>query len=215
MKMVIHILVVLFGLLQGFSSADATELSSQNATSAKVLHRQKRIVYTYNSATGILAALSVPLIIPNRNIFFAYNFEMNYNMPTSSTDYTQGVLKRVESPDLNTKRDTGRRINESKPSANFTRKKIYRTIEVNLNRLGLNGKRCLFRAICETADNPLYEHNGILGDLIHILLTPSHSKDEKLPAEFYRAEKLGANHDCGKYHKHCPKSLLDIISVLI
>nr|XP_029718400.1 uncharacterized protein LOC109425561 [Aedes albopictus] len=140
---------------------------------------------------------------------------MNYNMPTSATDYTQGALKRVDTPEINTKRDSGRQMGENKPSASFTRKKIYRTIEMNLNRLGLNGKRCILRAICETADNPLYEHNGVLGDLIHILLTPSHSRDERLPDEFYRAEEKGVHHDCSKYRKHCPKSLLDVISVQI
>ncbi|XP_062558570.1 uncharacterized protein LOC134223438 [Armigeres subalbatus] len=217
MEMVFHIWLILLGLLQSVTgSAETAECATNNATVSKILHRQKRIVYTFNSATGILVAISVPLTIPERNIFVSYNFEMNYNMPTDSTDYTQGVLKRLESPDLNTPSNgAARQLIPKKRDAYFTRKKMYRTIENNLNRLGLNGKRCILRAICETADNPLHVHNGILGDLIHILLTPSHSKDEQLPTEFYRAEKLGLGHDCSKYRKHCPKSVLDMISVLI
>ncbi|XP_065079649.1 uncharacterized protein LOC135702507 [Ochlerotatus camptorhynchus] len=215
MWLAVHILIALLSLLQDCQTSKSVEHASQNATATKILHREKRIVYTYNSATGILAALSVPLIIPNRNIFVSYNFEMNYNMPSDATDYTQGVLKRVESPDIQTKRNSGRQLSEVKRTATYTRKKIYRSIEVNMKRLGFNGKRCILRAICEASDTPLCEHNGVLGDLIHILLTPSHSKDEHLPPEFYRAEKMGHKHDCSRYWRHCPKSLLDVISVLI
>ncbi|XP_055547243.1 uncharacterized protein LOC129731362 [Wyeomyia smithii] len=179
---------------------------------SRVLQREKRIVYTYNSATGILCALSIPLVIPGRNIFVSYNFEMNYNMPTDSTDYTQGALKRVDTPEIYT-----RALNEKtvrRRAATFTRKKAYRSIEIQLNKMGLNGKRCVLRAICEASDRPMYEHNGILGDLLQILLTPSHSEDESLPLEFYRAEQLGYQHDCSKYRRHCPRSILDMISVL-
>ncbi|XP_058824139.1 uncharacterized protein LOC131684907 [Topomyia yanbarensis] len=179
-----------------------------------ILHREKRIVYTFNSATGVLVALSIPLIIPGRNIFVSYNFEMNYNMPTDSTDYTQGALKRVDTPEINT-RDLKDQVQLVRRSATFTRKKAYRSLEIQLNKMGLNGKRCVLRAICEASDVPMYEHNGILGDLLQILLTPSHSANENLPAEFYRAEELGHKHDCSKYRRHCPKSILDVISVLL
>lgn len=108
-------------------------------------HRDKRLVFTFNSATGVLCALSIPLIVPGRNIFVSYNFEMNYNMPTDSTDYTQGVLKRVDTPEINsvegrgatagggngTGSEKGKTIRRS---ATFTRKKTYRTLEINLNK---------------------------------------------------------------------------------
>ncbi|XP_039449132.1 uncharacterized protein LOC120428220 [Culex pipiens pallens] len=189
-------------------------------------HRDKRLVFTFNSATGVLCALSIPLIVPGRNIFVSYNFEMNYNMPTDSTDYTQGVLKRVDTPEINSVEGRGATAaggNETgsekgktiRRSATFTRKKTYRTLEINLNRMGLNGKRCVLRAICEASDVPLNEFNGIVGDLLQIMLTPSHSADEQLPVEFYRAEEMGREHKCDKYRRHCPTSVLDVISVLL
>lgn len=109
-------------------------------------HRDKRLVFTFNSATGVLCALSIPLIVPGRNIFVSYNFEMNYNMPTDSTDYTQGVLKRVDTPEINSVEGRGateggaNATNGSEQgktirrSATFTRKKTYRTLEINLNK---------------------------------------------------------------------------------
>ncbi|XP_058448622.1 uncharacterized protein LOC131428594 [Malaya genurostris] len=206
--------VILF-LLYGTASAHGDDRIS-NSSEGKILHREKRIVFTFNSATGILVALSIPLIIPGRNIFMSYNFEMNYNMPTDSTDYTQGVLKRIETPEINT-RDLkeNEHVQQVRRSATFTRKKAYRSLELRLNKMGFNGKRCVLRAICEASDVPMYEHNGILGDLIQILLTPSHSADENLPPEFHRAEELGHRHDCSKYRRHCSKSILDLISVLV
>lgn len=36
---------------------------------------------------------------------------------------------------------------------------------------GFNGHDCLLRAICEAAEIPLGMHNGVLGDIMHIILT--------------------------------------------
>lgn len=36
---------------------------------------------------------------------------------------------------------------------------------------GYNGHDCLLRAICEAAEIPLGLHNGVLGDIMHIILT--------------------------------------------
>ncbi|KXJ77075.1 hypothetical protein RP20_CCG008362 [Aedes albopictus] len=123
-------------------------------------------------------------------------------------------------------------------SPNFTRKKAYRAIERHLKRTGLDGKKCLLRAICEAAETPLLEHNGIIGDVMHILLrydtrmhgnhgkqyqhvlltifsSPSSSADEGLPPEFYKAEKLGEQGKCQKYRKRCDKNVLDEISFMM
>lgn len=36
---------------------------------------------------------------------------------------------------------------------------------------GFNGHECLLRTICEAADLPLGLHNGVLGDIMHIVFT--------------------------------------------
>ncbi|XP_055642058.1 uncharacterized protein LOC129778904 [Toxorhynchites rutilus septentrionalis] len=213
-------LLLRIGLVLTLASGGLWALGDSGAS----LHRKKRIVFTYNSATGILCALSIPLIIPDRNIFVSYNFEMNYNMPTTAQDFTQGALQRIDTPEIAKTRSmdgangTEPLFEENARSIRmwrtFTRKRAYRSLEINLNRMGLNGKRCILRAICEAAQDPLHEHNGIVGDLIQILLMPSHSENEHLPAEFYRAEEMGLRHDCSKYRRHCSKSILDVISTI-
>lgn len=40
----------------------------------------------------------------------------------------------------------------------------------NFFRQGMNNA-CLLKTICETQANPIEGHNGLIGDLIHILFT--------------------------------------------
>lgn len=42
---------------------------------------------------------------------------------------------------------------------------------ISFCRAGFNGHDCLLRAICEAAEIPLGMHNGVLGDIMHIILT--------------------------------------------
>lgn len=37
------------------------------------------------------------------------------------------------------------------------------------NRAGFDGEECLFKAICEAAEQPFGDHNGVLGDIVHII----------------------------------------------
>ena len=53
----------------------------------------------------------------------------------------------------------------------LSRKSTYRVLENRMDANGLNGKKCLLLAICESAQIPLLEHNGILGHILHIILT--------------------------------------------
>uniref|UniRef100_A0A182N6E5 Uncharacterized protein n=1 Tax=Anopheles dirus TaxID=7168 RepID=A0A182N6E5_9DIPT len=203
-----------------------TVLSAEFERPGRALERQKRtLVFTSDSATGILFAVSVPLIIPGRNIFMAYNFEANYGMPGDASDFTQGVLKKVDNDQIqnDAASDNGagaeseralRDVTGATPRA-FTRKKLYRTIELNLVRYGYDGKKCILRMICELASYPVRETNGILGDLLQLVFTPSGSHYEKLPSEFYLAEELGVKKNCVKYSKHCPKNPLDMISLML
>ncbi|XP_058128834.1 uncharacterized protein LOC131284132 [Anopheles ziemanni] len=189
------------------------------------LGRHKRtLVFTEDSATGILIALSVPLLITGRNIFLAYNFEANYGMPGDASDFTQGVLKKVDNDQINKEEDTQAGGSEDRairttsgqpPVARFTRKKLYRTIELNLARHGYDGKKCILRMICELASWPVNETNGVIGDLLQLVFTPSNSQCEKLPSEFYLAEELGQQQNCVKYTKHCPHDPLAAISFFI
>ncbi|CAO1423342.1 unnamed protein product [Diamesa hyperborea] len=179
------------------------------SSSERLLSVQKReaspVLFPINAATGILVAIAIPLSLPNRNVFVSYNFEANYNMPNIPSDSFPGPIKRL--PGLVESQNLDYML--------LSRKSTYRVLENRMDANGLNGKKCLLLAICESAQIPLLEHNGILGHILHIILTPSSSMNESLPLEYNKAEELGTQHKCRKYEKHCAYSMLKLITTLI
>ncbi|XP_055706866.1 uncharacterized protein LOC129803954 [Phlebotomus papatasi] len=123
---------------------------------------------------------------------------------TESDEITTAIPKVTRSPH---KRYTSDSL--------LTRKKVYKMLESKLQNYGHPGRPCLLRAICDEAADPINEHNGVLGDVIHIILTPSTSVREDLNPEYYKAEELGHSGDCSKYKKYCPQSLIDLISKVV
>merc|ERR1712126_490855 len=84
---------------------------------------------------------------------------------------------------------------------------VYQVIEDALYNLGMDGKACLLRAICELHEYPLYGY-GLLGEIIELLLTASKSPTSTTLREYVSAEKVGkSNKECWRYYKDCPKSL--------
>ncbi|TMW41221.1 hypothetical protein DOY81_013699, partial [Sarcophaga bullata] len=92
----------------------------------------------------------------------------------------------------------------------------YKGLEGLANRMGLSGRACVLKSICETAETPFHYYNGLLGELLHILLTPSSSSDklsEHADNEYFQAEHLGrSGANCQKVYKDCPRSLVDHFS---
>lgn len=78
--------------------------------------------------------------------------------------------------------------------------------------MGFNGKSCLLRAICEAQQILLNIANGVLGDILHLVLTPSSTKGEIISSDFFDAERNGKHFDCKSYFENCSKSFLDSIS---
>uniref|UniRef100_A0A182K734 Uncharacterized protein n=1 Tax=Anopheles christyi TaxID=43041 RepID=A0A182K734_9DIPT len=147
---------------------------SLDAVSAELARHKRTLVFTSDSATGILIALSVPLLIPDRNIFLAYNFEANYGMPGKASDFTQGALKRVDNDQIEPgegEEGGGEAKRSIRTAAGFTRKKVYRMMELNLDRHGYDGKKCILRMICELAKHPVCDGNGLVGDLLQLVFT--------------------------------------------
>ncbi|XP_023178406.2 uncharacterized protein LOC111604539 [Drosophila hydei] len=89
---------------------------------------------------------------------------------------------------------------------------IYKSFETMAIRMNLNGRQCILKSLCENSAAPFDERNGLLGELLHILLTPSSSIDalsEHTDNDYLQAERLGhAGADCDQIYANCPKSLL-------
>ncbi|KAM0731434.1 hypothetical protein ACS0PU_002494 [Formica fusca] len=165
-----------------------------NSDIAEILHRPIRsLTFPENSNMGIFVALAVPLENPLNSISLSYFFEANYVLPPNITYFEPWTeLKRRK--------------------RTIDRATIYRVLESKFESSGNPGRECLLRAICETSEYPL-RHNGIIGDIMHVLFTPSASRHEELPRDVVEAELVGRNGSCSKYQPQCPLGLFDLIGV--
>ncbi|XP_069360478.1 uncharacterized protein [Maniola hyperantus] len=91
---------------------------------------------------------------------------------------------------------------------------FYKIIEHMIQRYGYSGRPCLLRTICEAAEVPFTYENGLLGEIGHILFTPSTTKDvlsHHTDNEYHAAERLGRDigMDCETLFPECESSILD------
>ncbi|ERL83653.1 hypothetical protein D910_07477, partial [Dendroctonus ponderosae] len=150
------------------------------------------------TATGkpIYAALALPVPdSPDIDLFYAVFFEAYYSLPDNTTTY--------EFPPLVSDRA-------------FGRKTLYESIKEKLLLKGYPGKECILKAICEAAAYTTLHANGVIGDLVHLLFTPSSTNngDESYFAEYKEAEKIGWDTQNCKTYNNCQINLLDIMSFI-
>ncbi|KAG5866872.1 hypothetical protein JTB14_030169 [Gonioctena quinquepunctata] len=81
----------------------------------------------------------------------------------------------------------------------------------SLTRYGYAGKECLLRTICEAAEYST-KNTGVLGDILHVLLTPSSSRKQENFLDYENAEQFGNKKKCESYRQKCPLSVLDAFS---
>ncbi|XP_015609914.1 uncharacterized protein LOC107274866 [Cephus cinctus] len=173
--------------------------TAENSEIAKILHRPIRALsFPDNSNMGLFLALSIPLIDPLYSVSLSYYFEANYRLPPNST-----YFEPYYSPYA------------SRKKRSIDRTTIYQALENKYESSGFPGRECLLRSICETAESPV-RHNGILGDIMHVLFTPSSSmKEDDLSEDFFEAEFVGRNGSCSKYQPMCPVGLFDVIGTWV
>ncbi|KAH8306024.1 hypothetical protein KR018_011190 [Drosophila ironensis] len=205
---------------------------------------QSSLLFTTNSEYGIFMAISVPIGLPHRNVFLSYNYEFNYYQPEHVYKYPPILMGQDFEDGYLTYPTTGREANgrfcqnctdwklgdnttsttnnastakasrEKRALTLMSRSVFYAMLKDKLRRSGFPGEDCLLRLICETNASQLGEVNGFLGSIVHIIFSPSTSKDEHLPQEYYQAEWDGREHqNCLAYTRKCPENALDLISV--
>ncbi|XP_068622863.1 uncharacterized protein [Battus philenor] len=91
---------------------------------------------------------------------------------------------------------------------------FYKIIEHMAERYGYSGRPCLLRTICEAAEVPFTHENGLLGEIGHIIFTPSTTKDpvsHHTDNEYHAAERLGRETEgnCETHFPECESSVLD------
>lgn len=207
------LLAVLPGLVLSHDIDDTLE--SSNTTSHS---RVKRVIYLTSERRLTLPPETVLVLTPTLSLPFARNLPVGYGASmTISIPFKIGFddlgLTSDENPWgiwpsfglFRKKRDTF-----TYPGVNYAggdREMMYQVVEDTLFNMGMNGKGCLLRAICEMFQYPLQNH-GFFGEVLELFFSASRSPHaEKRLNEYTRAERTGrSTGDCFEYQELCPHS---------
>nr|XP_012232279.1 PREDICTED: uncharacterized protein LOC105677940 [Linepithema humile] len=176
---------------------------------ASRLKRQKLypppIVYPFGGTFKLIVGLAVPVELSGKTLVYGQNFQFQYVLPQNATFFTEFFENALSS----------RRRRES--VSWDERMTVYRLLEEEFERRGTDGKECMRKTICEAAIAPL-ENEGLVGELLHLLLTPTQNSNSSLESEYLQALAFGRNnYDCSHIYKSCisGEGILDHISKII
>ncbi|KAJ9592948.1 hypothetical protein L9F63_015372, partial [Diploptera punctata] len=145
-----------------------------------------------------LFGFGIPISVYDQSLTLGTVLKFIYDTPTNSSVFTS-TLPLVQ------KRSISNRWN------------FYSKLETAIERMGLDGRACILRAICEAADIT-FKYNGLFGEVLHVLLSPSTTIGELgnngVETEYLAAERLGGvvAGSCHLLYPECKTGLLDFIS---
>nr|XP_049702425.1 uncharacterized protein LOC126055812 [Helicoverpa armigera] len=187
---------------------------------AMVMKRQINslpLVYPQGGTYKLIIGLSAPIKAEDYiSLAFAANFQYQYVQFTNITQLSQYYFIKTVSREQREAEIAARRDE---------RLTFYTAVADMLKAKGMNGDECVFRAICEAAQYPV-EEEGLVGELLHILLTPDYGKtpfDEKdddllyLMGSYYDAATAGRQmFNCASIYSGCPEGqgLMEMFSIL-
>ncbi|KAI5643901.1 DM4/DM12 family domain-containing protein [Phthorimaea operculella] len=125
------------------------------------------LVFPYGAVFKFVIGLSMPIPITDGiAVGYGANLQFQYQQIQNISELSQYYfIKTVarEERDL----DVQHRADE--------RLVFYKSVASLVDSRGINGNECMLRAICEAAQYPV-EEEGLVGEIIHILLTPDYGK---------------------------------------
>ncbi|XP_008553250.2 uncharacterized protein LOC103575299 [Microplitis demolitor] len=174
-----------------------------NSYELKELLRQKRYLVYPNplgseTKVQVLFGLGLPME-SEVSVILGYVLKCNYNLPYNSSSFTEPYVRYQRDTDRNGNKNENKSNRKSfriKSEESLSRWDLYRILESALETLGSPGKVCLLRAVCEAAELPFDPSHGLLGELLHALLTPSSTSeysDLYDDREYLAAEHIGKN----------------------
>ncbi|CAL1681758.1 unnamed protein product [Lasius platythorax] len=151
----------------------------------------------------LIVGYAVPVQLSGRTLVYGQNFQFQYVLPQNATFFTEFFE--------NSSRRRRENVNWDE------RMTVYRLLEEGFERRGIDGKECMKKSICEAAMVPL-EDEGLVGELLHLLLTPQQGNNSSSDFEYLEALEFGRkNYDCSLIYRSClyGQGILDQISKVI
>lgn len=161
-----------------------------------------------------ICAIGIPVgELPFETVISGYALRMQYFLPNNASEVTSVCLRPQPITDRGNSRSDFK-------LGSIYRWIVYNGLEMVLEKMNLPGHTCLLRLICEHAASPLSHESGLLGEVMHIVLTPSRSKDHLSRSKdhsYLAAERLGRRGgNCADiFGRICKRSPFDLISVLL
>ncbi|XP_055643578.1 uncharacterized protein LOC129779861 [Toxorhynchites rutilus septentrionalis] len=182
---------------------------------SELLRRTDRsaLRFPVGTSNGFLIAIAIPLEVPGRNIYLSHNFEMNYGLPGNASDFRLWYTL-FKNANYNISEAIGRK-RRMVDGRKLGRKFLYELLAERMDMYGYNGSSCIQKMICEAQETSLQTHNGVIGDLMHILFSPSSSENEGISDFYYEAETHGFMESCAQYDVLCPIAIFDSITTII
>ncbi|XP_034486774.1 uncharacterized protein LOC117791197 [Drosophila innubila] len=186
----------------------------QNDDHLKRFSRSLLFPATSPTRVQFIGGIGIPVEdLPFESVTSGYVLKTEYFLPTTAQEITRVYLK--PQPITDRKND-----NDESNYGSIYRWVIYRSIEMVLQNMDLPGHSCLLRVICEHAAHPLTHESGLLGELLHIVLTPSSSSDHyalHTDREYLAAERFGKRGGNCKaaYGRKCPRSPIELVTMLL
>ncbi|XP_015110337.1 uncharacterized protein LOC107036717 [Diachasma alloeum] len=197
----------ILGFLSLFESTRETLRDNKHFDIKSLLRKKRYLVYPNplgsETKLQVLFGLGLPME-GDIALILGYVLKCNYNFPYNGSIFTE--------PYIRYQRDV---FKDEKPVSRWS---LYRLLATAMETFG-SGRVCLLRAICEAAESPFRRSHGLLGELLHVLLTPS-STSEELEVhedhEYHRAELMGRGYRgaCSRAFSECVKSPLDYFTSL-
>ncbi|XP_064106731.1 uncharacterized protein LOC135215703 [Macrobrachium nipponense] len=212
-------------------SLPANKILPDHPNKVKVLSRSRRFIgWPKGSTLTIYTGLTVPLHTyvngDTMNLYLGFPFTLNLPSgklvlkgtttttppPPSSYGHYGNYSSGGSGPYNKQDFPQDSHYNSlSKRSIDSQRRTGFSIIQNGLENLGLPGKSCLMRAVCEVADHPVSDL-GLVGDFLNLFLAAGYGEGSEEMADFVSAEDLGRREgDCESKFSDCPLPLADLL----
>ncbi|CAD1473156.1 unnamed protein product [Heterotrigona itama] len=158
------------------------------------------LVYPIGGTFKLVLGLGVPVQLSGQILVYGQNVQFQYPLPDNATFFTDYFE--------NSSRRRRRRASWNE------RASVYDILQRELDMRNIDGKTCLKKDICEAASTPLKDE-GLVGELLHLLLTPDYGDNFTIDKEYLEAAMAGRKQEnCSMIYSLCPAGLgiLDRIS---
>ncbi|KAJ6635894.1 hypothetical protein Bhyg_14480 [Pseudolycoriella hygida] len=197
------------------------------------------LLFPQYTVMQIVAAVSWPIVDPDRKAFVNIGFQFNYGLPFTPASFYDPMYwgKRALSDDApkngtdEAKNITKRNVDtfdmtkypsELNNHMDISAGELYKSLETMLVEAGFH-KTCLLKSVCEVSRHPFHlddEHEDLLAEILQFVLTPSMhqgfgANELHRKKKYEAAENIGRiGGDCEDYYTDCTTSLIDNLSYL-